>query len=73
MGNSEVKDRENETTPNKKKGVIIGSVVTAIVLVIATLFFMKFKEISYDEAKAEFNVAMEQYNVEVVELDKRNE
>ncbi len=73
MGNSDVQVREKGTTPQKKKAVIIGSILAVIILIIAAVLFVKFYKIPYDDAKAEFNLAMEQYNVEVVALEERND
>ena len=71
--NSNVQVKEKETTPKKKKVVIIGGIVAVIVLIIAAVLFVKFYKIPYDDAKAEFSLAMEQYNAEVVALEERND
>ena len=73
MENTDVQAIEKETTPKKKKVVIISSIVALIVLITAVVLFVKLYKIPYDEAKAEFNAAMEQYNAEVVALEERND
>ena len=60
MENTDVQAIEKETTPKKKKVVIISSIVALIVLITAVVLFVKLYKIPYDEAKAEFNAAMEQ-------------
>lgn len=73
MGDSDVQVREKVTTPKKKKIVIIGSIVAVLILIIAAVLFVKFYKIPYDDAKAEFDLVMKQYNVEVVALEERND
>lgn len=73
MENSDVLVREKEPTPKKKKVVIIGSIVAVIVLITAVVLFVKLYKTPYDDAKAEFNAAMEQYNAEVSALKERND
>ena len=73
MENSNIQVREKETTPKKKKVVIVGSIVAAIVLIIGVVLFVKLYVIPYNDAKTKFNLAMEQYNAEVVALEERNE
>lgn len=71
MGNSDVQARE-KITPEKKKAVIIGSIAAVAVLIVAAVLFAMLYKIPYDDAKAEFDFAMKQYNAEAAALEERN-
>ncbi len=76
MSNSDtVMKKENKSeknATNKKKTIIICSIIGAIVLIASLVLFVILYIIPYNEAKAEYNNAIEKFNVEVVALNDRN-
>lgn len=73
MENADIQSRKKETKPKKKIAVTISIIVAIIVLIAAAVLYVKLYKTPYDEAKAEFNAAMERYNAEVAALDERND
>ena len=65
-------NKQNKKTVSKKKNVLINSSVLSVVVIVAAVLFVNFYKIPYEEAKADFNTAMEQFNKEVDALQERN-
>lgn len=71
MGDNDIKTTKNND--GKKKKIIIISSAIAVLLIISAVLFVKLYKIPYDNAKADFNIAMEQFNVEMNALQARND
>ncbi len=64
-------NKSKEITPKKKK-MIICSIISAVVLVVALALFITLYLMPYNEAKAEYNAALKQFNIESAALEDRN-